>query len=60
MQRAGSWAVQNQIRGVLGWMTADAMKNSRFCQLYRDKNATKDCVRCIEDERKHSERDEET
>ena len=33
-------------------------KDSQFCHLLRDKSLTVSCVRCSEDDRAHSERDE--
>ena len=54
-QRVRSWTVQNEMRGVLGRMSADGMKDSRFCQSQKDKSLTAGCVRWSEDETTHSE-----
>ena len=53
-QTVHSWTVQDQMRGV----RRRCRKNSRFCQSYRDKSLTVGCIRCSEDEREYSERDE--
>ena len=50
-----SWTVQNETRGVLGRVSADA---ERWILNSREMNLTEGCVRCSEDEREHSERDE--
>ena len=58
MQRVRSWTVQNEMRGVLGRVSAgaagrvlDSVNSSEI------KSLTEDCVRCSVNEREHSERD---
>ena len=58
-QRVRSWTVQNEMRGVLGRVSAGAAGRILDSGDPRDKSLTVDCVRCIEDEREHSEHDEE-
>ena len=52
-----SWTVQNETRGVLRRVSAGA---ARWILNSREMNLTEGCVRCSEDEREHSERDEGT
>ena len=57
MKRVRSWTVQNDIRGVLGRVSAGAAGRILDSAYPRDKNLTEDCGR-LSTERQHSERDE--
>ena len=60
MQTVHSWAVQNEMRGVLGWVSAgvaEQLLDSANPRRYT--NLMEGCFRCSIDEREHSERDEE-
>ena len=50
-QRIRRWTVQNEMRGV----RKRCSKDSRFCQSWRDRSLTENCVHCSEGERDHSE-----
>ena len=58
VQRVHNWIVQNEMRDVLDQMTAGYIKDSRCANCREIKSLTEVCVRCTEDERGHSERDE--
>ena len=49
--------MQNEIRGVLGWMTTGAARKNLDSR--EIKSLIEGCVRCIEDEREYTERYEE-
>ena len=57
--RVRSWTVQNAMKGVLGRVFADAAERILDSANPREKSLTEGCVRCSEDERGHSEHDEE-
>ena len=58
-QRVCSWTLQNEMRSVLGPMTAGgAAMDSRFCRFRRDKSLREGFFHCSEDEKGHKERDE--
>ena len=55
-QKVRSWTVQNEIRVVLGRVSAGAaVKDSQFCESLRDQSLTEGCIHCSVDEREHSE-----
>ena len=57
-QRVRSWAVQNEMRGVQGRVSAGTAGKIHDSANARDKSLTERCVRCSVDEREHSECDE--
>ena len=59
VQRVRCLTVQNEIRDALERMTASASKRILDPILERDKNLAESCVCYSEDDRGHSERDEE-
>ena len=58
-QRVHSWTVQNEMRGVLGRVSAGAAGRILDSANPREiKNLTEGCVRCSVDEKEHSKHDQ--
>ena len=57
--RVHSWTVQNEMKGVLGRVSASAARRIFDSANSRNRSLTEDCVRYSEGEREHSEHDVE-
>ena len=57
-QRVRSWTVHNEMRDVLGRVSADTAERILDSANPRDESLIEGGVRCSEDKREHSERDE--
>ena len=60
MQRVCSWTVQNEMRGVMGQVSASAARRIFDSANPRDRSLTEHCVHCSKNERKQRARQSST